>query len=259
MAASLQKFNNVKLIEHSANDGDSFVVSISGTQTTVRLYFVDSPEKTGSSLTLRRLREQTRYFGLSNASVTVDYGKKAKEFTKKQLASPFTVHTAFAKAPGSIAGGRVYAFVTTSSGKSLDELLVRKGLARVKGVGRVTPNGTIRAERIEELKDLEVSAMLKHAGIWRQADPELLVESRADERMENYVLEKLRQEIETVKERININTTSIEELMQLKGIGKKRAEIIIKNRPYKEVEDLLRVKEIPAKIVIENLNNLKVK
>ncbi len=51
----------------------------------VRLYFVDCPEASASSLALRRLREQTRYFGLSNAATAVRFGRTAAAFTRKHL------------------------------------------------------------------------------------------------------------------------------------------------------------------------------
>lgn len=255
----MQKFKNVKLVDHPANDGDSFVVSISGTQTAVRLYFVDAPETSASSLALQRLREHTRYFGLSNANVTIDFGKKAKAFMKDKLSKPFYLYTAFAKAPGNMAKGRIYAFVITSSGKSLGGLLVREGLARAKGVGRETPNSVSKADRKEQLTDLERSAMMKRKGIWQWTDPDLLVDSRAEERLEKAVLAQFKESITTTPKLININTCSAEELKQLKGIGKKRAEIIIQNRPYKSTDDLLKISNFPYKVIIENINYFTVK
>ena len=43
---------------------------------------------------------------------------------------------------------------------------------------------------------------------------------------------------------ININTASKDELMQLLGIGDKRADAIIEARPFQSIEDVMKVKGI---------------
>ena len=51
--------------------------------------------------------------------------------------------------------------------------------------------------------------------------------------------------------KVNINKATIEELMQIKGIGQKYAERIIdfrnKNGPFKTIEDIIHVKGIGPK------------
>ena len=51
--------------------------------------------------------------------------------------------------------------------------------------------------------------------------------------------------------KVNINKATIEELMQIKGIGKKYAERIIdfrkKNGPFKTIADIIKVKGIGPK------------
>ena len=51
--------------------------------------------------------------------------------------------------------------------------------------------------------------------------------------------------------KVNINKATIEELMQIKGIGQKYAERIIgyreKNGPFKKIEDIINVKGIGPK------------
>ena len=59
---------------------------------------------------------------------------------------------------------------------------------------------------------------------------------------------------------ININTASAKELQQLKGIGKKRAEQIVKDRelngPFTSAQDLTRIKGIGKKTVEKNLASI---
>ena len=77
-AADLQRFSNAQLINNPANDGDSFLVEANGKSFHVRLYFVDCPETSVSSKSdAQRVREQTRYFGLSDAVRTIHFGNEA--------------------------------------------------------------------------------------------------------------------------------------------------------------------------------------
>ena len=250
-AADLQMFSNAKLVNNPANDGDSFVVEANGKSFHVRLYFVDCPETSISSTSdARRVREQTRYFGLSHAARTIHFGNEAKTLVERILAKPFTVHTAFASALGRSAKGRVYGFITTADGNDLASLLVKNGFARTHGIGRKTPNGIPRNEMIERLRDLETSAMLKRIGIWSESDPDRIAEFRATQRSEDQKLKELERQLKKPKFSdglLDLNTASKEELMSINGIGPIIAEGIIAGRPYKTVDDLLKVKRIGSK------------
>lgn len=250
-AAGLQKFTNARLIDNPANDGDSFLVEADGKSFHVRLYFVDCPEtSTNSKSDARRIQEQTRYFGLSDAKRTIYFGNEAKAFVKRILAKPFTVYTAFASAMGRSAQGRVYGFITTAGGDDLASLLVKNGLARTHGIGRKTPNGIPRNEMIERLHDLETSAMLKRIGIWSESDPDRIAELRAKQRSEERELQEIQRQVIKTKSpqfSLDLNTATERELQSIKGIGPILAKRIIAGRPYRTVDDLLKIKGIGPK------------
>ncbi|GBE35923.1 comE operon protein 1 [bacterium BMS3Bbin07] len=250
-AAELQKFSDARLINNPSNDGDSFLVEADGKTLHVRLYFVDCPEtSTSSKSDARRVREQTRYFGLSNPARIIHFGNKAKTFVEGRLAKPFTVYTAFANAMGRSRKGRIYAFITTSDGNDLASLLVKKGLARTRGTGRKTPDGIPRKEMIERLRDIEISAMLKRIGIWSESDPDRIAELRAKERNEEEELQEIQNQVEKAnspKGLVDLNTATEEELQSVKGIGPVFAARIIAGRPYKTIDELLKVKGIGRK------------
>jgi competence protein ComEA len=63
--------------------------------------------------------------------------------------------------------------------------------------------------------------------------------------------------------KININTASVEQLVQLKGVGQKIAEAIVKyreaNGPFKAPEDLMQVSGIGEKTFANNKDRISVK
>ncbi len=250
-AGELQKFSEATLINNPANDGDSFLVEAHGKSLHVRLYFVDSPETVISSESdTERIREQTRYFGLSDPRRTIYFGEEAKTFVEGILAKPFTVYTAFANAMGRSHKGRVYAFIITSTGDDLGCLLVKNGFARTHGKGRKMPDGISQNEMKERLRDMETSAMLKRIGIWSESDPEQIAEFRARQRAEEMELQEIRDQVKgtpSPKAVYDLNLATKEELQTIKGIGPVLAERIIAGRPYGCVEDLLKVKGIGPK------------
>ena len=54
---------------------------------------------------------------------------------------------------------------------------------------------------------------------------------------------------------ISINTATVDELKLLPGIGPDTAHAIIKNRPYKKIDDLLKVKGM-GKSKLEKIKDL---
>lgn len=59
--------------------------------------------------------------------------------------------------------------------------------------------------------------------------------------------------------KININTATKEELMSLKGLGKKKAEAIIERRekkPFDSIEELLEIKGIGKGFLEKNKDNI---
>ncbi|MBN1621740.1 MAG: helix-hairpin-helix domain-containing protein [Endomicrobiales bacterium] len=250
-AKDLQTFPNSRLVKDPENDGDSFLVKAGGKTLRLRLYFVDCPETSAASKTdARRLREQTRYFGLLHSTTTIQFGKEAKNFTEYALSRPFTVHTAFANAPGRSSKGRVYGFITTADGVDLGEMLVKIGFARTHGKRRKTHQGVSSAEMKKRLLDFEKTAMLNRMGIWEKAEPEKIDELRAMQRKEDRELEAIQKETsEKLQPRgeLDINTATEKELRSVKGIGPVIAKRIIAGRPYKTWDDLLKVKGIGKK------------
>jgi competence protein ComEA len=61
---------------------------------------------------------------------------------------------------------------------------------------------------------------------------------------------------------ININTASVEELQQMKGVGETRAQAIVayrdQNGPFEQVDDLLEVNGIGESTLARNQDVLKV-
>ncbi|MDA3897720.1 MAG: ComEA family DNA-binding protein [Desulfobacteraceae bacterium] len=63
-------------------------------------------------------------------------------------------------------------------------------------------------------------------------------------------------------DKININTATVEELIQLKGVGEKLSQAIIdyreKNGLFKNVVDLENIKGIGPKILADNMDRLTI-
>ena len=185
-AQELQKFENCRVVATEWADGDSFPVKLpDGREIVLRLYYVDCNETAATTETdQRRVRDQSTYFGIDDHQITLEAGRRAADEVKKLLVKPFTVHTAFASAPGRSAKPRTYGFVTLSDGRDLGEVLVGSGLARSFGVRRATAEGLDAEAAKEKIDDLELGAAIARRGIWENTDTQRLVTLREAGRAE---------------------------------------------------------------------------
>jgi competence protein ComEA len=244
----LSKFTGCTLVETEWADGDSFSVKFpDGKQQTVRLYGADCIEMhvDGDDSNARRLRDQRRYFGIADILIAKSQGEAAKAATAKWLSRPFTVHTTFADGRGDERFERIYGFVETSEGKDLSALLISQGLARAFGVVHQRADGSSGNEWREYLADIELTAARAGHGAWAMTNWEKLPDFRKEAREETTELETAMGTKQAVENNpIDINHASRDELMTLPQIGEKKALSIIEARPYKDLEDLLRAKDI---------------
>jgi hypothetical protein len=142
---------NCGLVPNTANDGDSFHVSVNGKEYIFRLYLVDAPETDAANPA--RLIEQAKYFGMTVPQV-IDLGEAAKAFVREKLSEPFAVVTHMANAMGRSNIERFYAFVQTKDG-DLGEQLIANGLARIHGTSATPPGVSSSAAERQRLKQVE--------------------------------------------------------------------------------------------------------
>lgn len=166
-------YRGCTLAEARNNDGDSFMVRLpDGKQAEFRLYFVDTPESAfksypGGDTNHERIRQQAADLGHITPEQVVEIGKVGKHFTLGWLASrPFTIHTRW---DSPFHDQRYHAHVEVlddTSTRWLDELLIERGLARIKTKPADLPDGTPASQHLAHLKDLERAAQQAKKGVW---------------------------------------------------------------------------------------------
>ncbi len=140
---------------------------------------------------------------------------------------------------------RFYAVVLVD-GKNLAETLVTNGWARIYGLKANWPDGERSAAFINRLKNLELTARENRLGMWNTNEFPRQEEAGPAAAPRKKITNGSNQVVD-------LNEATFEELQRLPGIGPKLAELIIANRPYHKVDDLLRVSGIGPK----NLERLR--
>lgn len=258
---------NCELVPNRDNDGDSFHIKSEGTEYLVRLYMVDAPETKGGQMA-GRLIEQATYFGLSVPDV-IQLGQNAKLFVENKLSQPFTVQTRKAAGLGRSNIERFYAFVQTRDG-DLGQLLVANGLARVHGTHAARPGATSSAEELDNLKKLEEQAKQARVGGWSgkvaasapavvaATSPQVpRISSTQPAAIQTPVRPAIppRPAIQPTSatvvtttvpgiEKLDVNSATREQLEKIPGIGPALSERIVAARPFRNADDLKKVKGV---------------
>ena len=157
--------DNCRYQELEGNDGDSFGLQCASRKFILRLYFVDTPEK--SLQYGDRVQEQAKHFGVS-LDDTLAAGARAGVFVHELLRGPFVVMTKRSNASGRSKQPRYYGLVQVD-GRYLHEMLLAEGLARVHGTNTALPDGTKSRDHLRKLEALENQARAQRMGIWARS------------------------------------------------------------------------------------------
>lgn len=144
------------------NDGDSFRVKCGEKDFVLRLYFVDAPETTLREA--ERTRQQSEHFGVS-LEETMKAGVQATALARDTMKGSFDVWTKWTSGGGRGKEVRYYGLVEVD-GKSLVEILVSSGLARIVGQVVPLPNGEKSTVYKKRLAALETEARKQRVGVW---------------------------------------------------------------------------------------------
>lgn len=268
-AIPLNRIQNCVLVPTEWADGDSFLVQTpDGDEHTVRLYGADCIEwHVTDESDARRLREQRRYFGITQTGgnpqesirIAKDYGAAAAKEVRDVLREPFTLYTAYSDARGDGKYKRIYGFVVTHDGADLSEHLVKQGLARAYGVTKETYDGRTRNEYRASLEDFELIAARSGKGVWSQTMWENLSSERLQQRLEDREISMATGNAALLDgQLLDPNVSARDELMRLPGIGETLANRIIEARPYETIEDLKRVNGIGDSTLMKIKEFLKI-
>lgn len=203
-----------------------------------RLYWIDTPEDHGDYT--ERIREQAEYFGLKDEEI-IQIGREAKLFTREFLQGKLTVFTQRENAQGG--GQRYYAIINSDKG-SLIEALVSNGLARIYGYTKSWPEEPSIDFFRRNLWNLEKQAKDQKLGAW----------SNHIEVWDAFEYEKILAGLPDLQGKLNINSATFEELVLLPGIGRTYSKRIIEGRPFRKVDDLIKIKGIGPK-TLERIRN----
>jgi len=167
-------YPNCKLLPHHSNDGDSFLTRLpDGREVTLRLYYVDTPESQfrhyqNSETNFERIRQQAAEMGGITPEQAVDTGNQAKHYVLSLLEkNPFTIYTQW---DSPFHDQRFHAFIEITEGgrkRWLHELLIEKGLARLKTKPAPLPDGTPVNQHMAYLRELQSTARKSKVGVWK--------------------------------------------------------------------------------------------
>jgi endonuclease YncB( thermonuclease family) len=168
-SSSWVRLENCVLVNQRGNDGDSFLVRHGGREFTVRLYFVDCPEKQLREENRARLEDQARYFDMTSPEAAASLGREAQAFTQHLLKHPFTVVTKWERVFDS---ERFYAQVIVQDARNdandLAEQLIMHGMARLHTKGAALPGRRHEAESKRILQALESASRKEQRGGWKR-------------------------------------------------------------------------------------------
>ncbi|MFT4176976.1 MAG: thermonuclease family protein [Luteolibacter sp.] len=174
LAGPYEVYENCRLIDHGSNDGDSFLLQLpDGRRAIFRLYYVDTPESKfrryqNGETNSDRIHQQARDLGNLTPERAVEIGQQAKNFTLDLLKNaPFTLYTSW---DSPYNDQRYHAFLQCRFNNRtiyLHELLIEKGLARIKTKPAPLPDGTSVDTQRKHLRALEAKARNNRAGAWR--------------------------------------------------------------------------------------------